>query len=250
MTILKNPPFKMLIVGRRRSDTTIAQHRHHIREIHGKIVLSLIGTNPDHAPRRYVQNQVIDGSWRTGGVTNDPFALGRDFLTQVWFDSPVQAMQALSHPLYITNLQPDEDNFVDQSSVVKLAAKEHLVIAPSPTNGNFKVFAFFTKTDSTSADDFSKSWMQLGKKFATTDPTGNIQQYVQNQITAKPGETPMIDGVDEFWVKDLVTAHKLVTALQLYIAAPLKDAGHMGPDMAFYLIAEEAVLFAGASATN
>lgn len=248
MTTNKNPAFKMLIAGRRRSAMTLAEHRHHIREVHGKIVLDLIQTNPDHAPRRYAQNRVVDGTWRTDGPAGDPFALGRDFVTQVWFDNPAQAMDALSHPLYKARLQPDEDNFVDQASVVKLPAREHVVIDASAKQGGFKLFAFFSKLGSTNSAEFVSAWQQRGKALAASSAASGLQQYVQNQVMAKPGEIPLADGVDEFWINDIAAATELARTVQSMITDPLLADGWIAPQTAFFLIAEESVLFAGAGA--
>jgi hypothetical protein len=52
---------KLMIVGRRRPGTTLAEHRHHIRRVHGELVVQNIAADPANAPRRYVQNPVFDG---------------------------------------------------------------------------------------------------------------------------------------------------------------------------------------------
>src|ERR1700694_5333114 len=71
---------KLNIIGRRRPGTTLAEHRHHIRHVHGKQVLAYIGTEPEHAPRRYVQNAVVDGLFRATAPGSDALALNRDFV--------------------------------------------------------------------------------------------------------------------------------------------------------------------------
>lgn len=248
MTTSQNPDFKILIAGRRPSEMTLAEHHNHIREIHGKLVLDLIQTNPDHAPRRYAQNRVLDGTWRTGGNAGDPFALGRDFVTQVWFDNPAQAMDALSHPLYKEKLQPDEDNFVDQVSIVKLPVREHFVVESSLKRSNVKLFVFFSKLSYVSSAEFVTAWQQRGKELAASSSATVIQQYVQNQVMAKPGDTPWADGVDEFWVDDLASARVLAADVQSMMTNRLTEGQWIAPQTVFYLIAEESVLFAGAGA--
>ena len=248
-----NPAFKLLIVGRRRAGQTLAEHHHHLLENHGKMVLKLIASNPEHAPRRYAQNRVLDGTWRNGGPVGgsigDPFALNRDFVTQVWFDNPVQAMDALSHPLYKTNLQPDEDRFVDQASVVKLAVRERLIGEPRSASaglGSVKLFAFFSKSATTTSADFNSAWQRRAEQLARSQASGRFHQYVQNQVVAKPGELPPVDGVDEFWVADAASATQLMQTVQSTLTAPLLADGLLAPGAEFFLVAQEFLLFAGA----
>ena len=46
---------KLIIVGRRRPGTTLAEHRHHIRKVHGELVLQNIAADPANA---YLRSQV------------------------------------------------------------------------------------------------------------------------------------------------------------------------------------------------
>ena len=250
MTNSKNPAFKLMIVGRRRSEMTLAQHRHHILEKHGKIVLDLIASHPDHAPRRYAQNRVVDGTWRASGSVGDPFALTRDFVTQVWFDTPAHAADALSHPLYKANLQPDEDRFVDQASVVKLAVREQIVMASPSKTGAVKVFVFFSKLNSVDPAGFATAWQDRGRELIESGEADTVQRYVQNLVMARPGETPWADAIDEFWVNDLAAASTLAQAVRAKITAPLLADGYLAQGSAFHLIAEESLLFAGAGVEN
>ena len=250
MTNPKNPAFKLMIVGRRRAEMTLAQHRHHILEKHGKIVLELIASHPDHAPRKYAQNRVVDGTWRSGGSVGDPFALTRDFVTQVWFDNPAQAADALSHPLYKANLQPDEDRFVDQASVVKLAVREQIVVASPSKTGAVKVFAFFSKLNSIDPAGFATAWQHRGHELIASIEAKMVQRYIQNQVMSRPGEAPWADAIDEFWVNDLAAASALVEAVHTKITAPLLADGYLAQGSAFHLIAEESLLFAGAGVEN
>ncbi len=245
MTANTNPAFKLLIAGRRRAGMSLVDHHHHILEQHGKMVLSLIASNPDHAPRRYAQNRVVDGTWRAGGPAGDPFALSRDFVTQVWFDNPAQAIDALSHPLYKANLQPDEDHFVDQATVVKLAVRERVLGQAATVCGPLKLFVFFSKAAAPSSADFASAWQQRGDALAASSAASLFQHYVQNQVMAKSGETPWVDGVDEFWVADRASAATLAQAVKAMMVTPLLAAGWLAPEADFHLVAEESLLFAG-----
>ena len=248
MTQNTNPAFKLLIVGRRRAGQTLAEHQHHILHIHGSMVLKLIASNPEHAPRRYAQNRVVDGTWRQAGPADDTFSLTRDFITEVWFDNPAQAGAALSHPSYKDNLQPDEDRFVDQASVAKLAVRERIVGAPKDKLGACKLFVFSSKAASASSADFSTAWQKLGDALASCEAAALFQQHIQNHVMAKPGESTVVDGVDEFWTEDLAAATALAKAVKSSMTEPLLAQGLLAPGLDFILMAQESMLFAGTPA--
>jgi hypothetical protein len=113
---------KLLIVGRGRPGMDPAVQRSYMKDVHGSSVVRLIAEEPRSAPSRYVQNHVSESYVAAGDE--------RDFVTQVWFDGPEHMRAALTAPRYVQDLQPDEDNFVDQSSVVVLPVQESLLLAP------------------------------------------------------------------------------------------------------------------------
>jgi EthD domain len=113
---------KLNIIGRRRPGMTLAEHRHHIRQVHGELVLRYIRAEPDNAPRRYVQNAVFDGHYRGTAPGTDPFALNRDFVTQVWVTDMSALERSRKTEFYNVHLKDDEPRFVDQSTVVFLEA--------------------------------------------------------------------------------------------------------------------------------
>lgn len=242
---MNNPAFKLMIVGRRRAGTTLAQHHHHILNVHGAMVVKYIAQDPQHAPRRYAQNRVVDGSFCRLGPANDPFALNRDFVTQIWFDNPAQAMHSLQQPFYIEHLRPDEDRFVDQASVVKLAVLEQQVSMPPNGGGNIKLFSFLTKATAIDNAVFLQAWRAGSDVLAASVSSSLRFGHVQNEVLNRPGEAAPVDAVDEFWVADLDAAAALAVALQSAMVAPLLAAGAIAEETHFILMAEEAILFKG-----
>ena len=242
---MNHPAFKLMIAGRRRAGTTLAQHCHHILNVHGAMVTKYIAADPVHAPRRYAQNRVVDGSFRRSGPANDPFALNRDFVTQIWFDNPAQAMNSLQQPFYLEHLQPDEDRFVDQASVVKLAVREQQVSMPPNAGGNIKLFSFLTKAASIDSPTFFQAWRASSKALAGSVNSSLRYGHVQNEVLDRPGEAAPVDAIDEFWLADRDAAAALAVALQSAMVAPLLAAGAIADETHFILMAEEAVLFKG-----
>jgi hypothetical protein len=116
---------KILLVGRGRRGMPVQEQRAYMKNVHGAAVVRLIAEEPDVAPRRYVQNHVV-ASFPPG--SDGP---ARDFVTQVWFDDHDQMRAAFITPRYVDDLQPDEDNFVDRSSVTPLPTVETVLVAPA-----------------------------------------------------------------------------------------------------------------------
>lgn len=237
---------KMMIVGRRRPGTTLAQHHHHIRNVHGAMVLRYIEQEPSKAPQAYTQNRVFDGTFRAPTALPDPFALNRDFVTQVWFKDMAQAVGSLQQPFYLDHLQPDEDNFVDQATVAKMPVREQVV---SDTEGwgsaSIKVFLLHQRAPDCAADQFTQAWAQATALWAQTPSAKLVQRHVQNHVLARPGENAPMTGIDEFWVNDAATAHQLSLSLCDILVAALVNHAAVQPGSTVMLLAEEFAMYKG-----
>lgn len=136
--------FKILMAGRRKRGQTLAEHRHHMKEVHGKLVLDYIAAEPEKAPRRYVQNHVFDGIFPGGEGQAEPFALGLDFVTEIWAPDIATLKAGRETDHYRTHLLPDEPNMVDPERVVGIPVHEEITHAPEhPAAGRVKVFLFW-----------------------------------------------------------------------------------------------------------
>lgn len=194
---------KMVIVGRRRSGMTLAQLHSYLLNIHGPMVVAHIKRDGGALPKRYVQNHAFDGFYKSAAtpISADPFSLNRDFVTQVWFDDVPQAMAALQQPFYLSTLQPDEDNFVEQSSVVKLPVIDKLVSGTQESKAGFKTFVFAKRAASMTLDEFHLTWSALLSGISQTLATtvGGLERHVQCTVMHRPNEQAPIDGISECW---------------------------------------------------
>jgi hypothetical protein len=77
---------KLMMFGRRSPGQTLAEHRRHMKDIHGRIVLDYIAADPQNAPRKYAQNHGLDGVFAADDAAPTTLRLGLDFVTQLWFD--------------------------------------------------------------------------------------------------------------------------------------------------------------------
>jgi EthD domain len=230
---------KLMIVGRRKPGTTLAEHRHHIRRVHGELVLQNIAADPANAPRRYVQNAVFDGSFRAGPPGTDPFALNRDFVTQIWMPDLQTLGRARQSPFYLEKVKDDEDNFVDQASVVFMPVRERVLAGTAaPANLRVKLFGFVQCAPAARAEDFHRAWGSAAW------PTGPLR-HVQNDTLPTPMGPPPVDGIDELWFDDEAGARSFLARWQAWVADTLVRPGLATPGSHFVLLAHEDVVHAG-----
>jgi len=244
---------KMMIVGRRRGGMTLRELHAYMADVHGPMVVRYIEAQPELAPRRYAQNHVFDGACRvprgTGGAGDapDPFALNRDFVTQVWFDNPAQAGASLATPFYREQLLPDEDRFVDQASVVKIPVIEHELRsgAGAPADGCVKLFLFLKRVASVTHDDFIAASDGVADSLRADDTLG-AGRWVRNEALQRPDQNAPVDVIHELWFADEPAARlagaKWLAAVQTTLAASIE------PGSTCLLLAHEHVMFAGHTA--
>ena len=237
---------KMMIVGRRRGGMTVAQHHRYMKHEHGQSVVNFIAEQPEMAPRRYVQNHVFDGSFRVPGATPDHFAVSRDFVTQVWFDSPAQAAAATQAPFYREQLQPDEDRFVDQASVAKLPVLEHHRMGDRCTVGHHKLFVFHQAVQGVSPDALAEVTLKLWQPLFA-DGNNGIEQVVQNRVLNRPAQSATVDVVDEVWLSGEDATRKICERWHALATEDKNLSPLLVPGSAFVLMAHEHVMFAGAA---
>ena len=188
---------KLLITGRRPVGMTTTEHHDYMRYRHGADVLHLIATQPDVAPRRYVQNHAFDSS-RSAGPADDHLSLGRDFVTQVWFDDPAHMSAALNAPEYLDHLHPDEDNFVDQGTVVVLPVTESVRL-PRPISGSTTKLFLLHRTEPT-ADAVEAADAESSDRWdrRLDQPGHGVAGLVRNRVLKDPAVAEA-HLVDEVW---------------------------------------------------
>ena len=236
---------KLMIVGRRRPGTTLAQHRQHIRHVHGELVLRYIAASPELAPQRYVQNAVFDGCYSAGSLATEPLALQRDFVTQIWAQDMAAVGRSREQPFYLEHLRPDEPRFVDEATVAFMPVHEQLVRqSPDAAQASVKLFGL-TRRPAGASGDATAAWNAALAALAATPAGSGVARHVRNAVLAPPGQTPPADQIDEFWLHHVAAAQALAAAWQASVVQPLAATGHIAADGAATWLAHEQVLHAG-----
>ena len=231
---------KLVICGRRRPGQSLGAHRHHMKDIHGKLVLDYIAKDPESAPRHYVQNQIIDGWFATGKATENPLAVQRDFVTEISFPDMKSVKASRETEYYLKHLQPDEARMVDEQTVFGMPMRETGQSGPSPEGKSVKLFILLQNPVGTEFDSFSKFWSD---QVASTGLASDVPHVRWTPLVPAP-----IAGIDVFWFENPDAAQVFAYVYQSKVIATLESDGLLKPRSSMGLIGHEYILFSGAEA--
>lgn len=214
---------KLMMCGRRRPGLTRRDQQQHMKEIHGSLVLQYIANDPDNAPRGYVQNHAVDSTFAQGEGVHPAFALGFDFVTEVYFPDLGTAKASRETAFYLENLMPDEPQMVDTANVLGLPFTE-TPIQPSSVSGDaFKLFVVMAKDAVVATETIEAARQSL-------PPT---QGYTRN-VAAVPSP---IGAIDVFRFTDIESATAFASAFQHAVLS------NDGSQHAVLVIAKEYLLY-------
>jgi vanillate O-demethylase ferredoxin subunit len=234
---------KLIITGRRRPGMTLAEHRHHIRHVHGELVLRYIALDPGNAPRRYVQNPVFDGVYRATPPGADPLALQRDFVTQVWFPDLAALARSRGTHFYNEHLKDDEPRFVDNATVALLPVQEQeLALRPGALPPQYKLFYFLRRAPAADAAGFARAVATLPQALESWPEGGHIRRHVRNEVTSGPAGVPAADLVEEFWFDHEAGARGVLARLLSWSRRTLVEPALSPEGSEAGLLAQEQVL--------
>jgi hypothetical protein len=210
---------KLILTGRRRPGQTPEAHRRHMHDMHGRLVLDYIAADPGNAPRRYVQNHVLEAS----------LSPGRDFVTELSFPDAAAIDASRQTEFYLTHLMPDEPNMVDPASVIGMVTREEPALT-GPGLG-FKVIFLHRAAPGLGREAFEAGWAALDT------PWPRSRSHVLS-----PGP---IDGMDAVRLPTATAASEFASSEGRRWRARLAAAGLIAEGSSDLLIAREHVLFDG-----
>lgn len=186
---------KMMICGRRRAGQTLRNHRDHMKNVHGDLVLDYIAAYPGDAPRRYVQNHAVDCAFTSADPSENPFGLGFDFVTELWFADIATAKASRETAYYFEHLMPDEPHMVDTRRVMALPYAETRIKAPPSDHPATKLFVIMGKN-------------AVVPLLAVENARENLPEVLghSRNLALVPGP---VGAIEEFWLANEDAAHRL-----------------------------------------
>lgn len=227
---------KLIICGRRRAGQTLADHRHHMKFVHGRLVLDYIAADPENAPRRYVQNHVFDSTRAEGDPAASTLALGIDFVTEVSFPSPEAARASRETTFYYDRLQPDEASMVDVDRVLGGPFREAEAAGAVDPAANIKVFALLGPAPNGDREALRTALAAASARIAPP--------AIRRSRNIALAPTP-IDVVESFWFADQAAAQAFAASYFSQVIEPLRRDGLASPAMSAVALATEYVIHAG-----
>ncbi|MUO78712.1 hypothetical protein GOZ78_06110 [Agrobacterium vitis] len=217
---------KLMICGRRRLGQTLTEHRAHMKDHHGKLVLDYIALDPVKAPQRYVQNHAFDGVYFGGTPQVKALSIGLDFVTEVWAQDLAGLKASRETPFYLQYLQPDEPEMVDDATLIGTPCSEEIIIPVQSREGAVKVFlAWFGEKPHASA---------------VTDVINTVSHGLLGYCRNTPLFPGPVTAIDEYWLPNEAAGVAFATACRDAISGlRLGDTGFS------LTIAREYVLHAG-----
>ncbi|HEX8330516.1 MAG TPA: EthD domain-containing protein [Hymenobacter sp.] len=166
---------KQLIAVRRRPGLTHQECLDYVEHVHGEIARG----GPEGL-LRYVQSHVFDSAF--GAATDSEYqqVFGRDFVTELYFESP-QTMHTNGESEYVrTVVQPDETMFNEVASVMLGTTAETEVPVPHPGPGPVKVMHFLKKADGLADEDFQQQLAEAHAALLAQQPAmaAALRRYV------------------------------------------------------------------------
>ncbi|MFD1470061.1 EthD domain-containing protein [Hymenobacter caeli] len=240
---------KQMVAVRRRPGQTHQECLDYVEHVHGDIA-----RQGPPGVSRYVQSHVFDAAF---GTKTDPAYqqnFGRDFVTELYFDSP-QAMKANGESDYVKNVvRPDGRNFNDFPSVIlNLLTVETELPVPSPGAGQVKVLHYLKKAEGISDDDFHARWAAAHAAVLAAEPAvaGALRRYVQSRALPLPGPATQhfgagaslsYEGIASLWLDD----EAALPHFRAYEAALMQQAGGEAPlidfSQSFFLYTREKII--------
>ncbi|HEX8506538.1 MAG TPA: EthD domain-containing protein [Hymenobacter sp.] len=201
---------KQMVAVRRRPGQTHQECLDYVEHVHGELARN----GPPGGVRRYVQSHAFDAAFGTKADPTYQQAFGRDFVTELYYDSP-QAMKADGESDYVKNVvRPDGRNFNDFASVIlNLLVAEIELPVPRPGPGRVKVLHYLKKAEGVGEDDFHERWAAAHAAVLAAQPAeaGALRRYVQSRPLPLPGPATQhfgagqgqaFEGIASLWLDD------------------------------------------------
>ncbi|MBB4953634.1 hypothetical protein H4S14_001649 [Agrobacterium vitis] len=214
---------KLIMCGRRRPGQTLREHRCHMKDIHGALLLDYIAREPENAPCGYVQNHAIDSTFASGDPAHEPLAFGFDFVTEVWFADLARAKASRETDYYRERLLPDEPKMVDTVRVLGLPYSETMIEPATIQPDAYKLFVVMGKDTVLAPETLSAARKDMPQTLG----------YSRN-LALVPGP---ITAIDTFRFADLESAYSFADVYQPALSTQVEGQA------AVMVIAKEYLLY-------
>jgi uncharacterized protein (TIGR02118 family) len=222
---------KVLTFIKRKPGMTVEDFQRYWLTRHPAVVTRLPGV------RRYVQSHTLVTTYRKGEPAWDGIA-------EVWADD-TDALRAMTSSGANADVQADEAQFIDRSTMGVIVTEEHVVTDGAAGPDAVKAIEFLNRNLGTSVDEFQRRWLERHGAIVKTIP--GLRRCVlsatrRSAYTA--GRTPTYDGATLMWFES-PEALRGAAGSPAYAAAVADRASFLAPGSPPFIVTREHVIVGG-----
>jgi uncharacterized protein (TIGR02118 family) len=224
---------KVLTFIKRKPGMTVEDFQQYWLTRHPVVVTRLPGV------RRYVQSHALASSYRKG---EPPW----DGIAEVWADD-TDALRAMTRSAANADVQADEAQFIDRSTMGILVTEDHLVVEGAPGPDAVKAIEFLNRRPGASVDDFQHHWRERhGAILATIPGLRRCVLSATRRAAYAAGRAPTYDGASLMWFES-PEALRAAAGSPAYAAAVADRASFLAPGSPPFIVTREHVIAGGAA---
>jgi uncharacterized protein (TIGR02118 family) len=224
---------KVLTFIKRKPGMTVEDFQQYWLTRHPVVVTRLPGV------RRYVQSHALASSYRKG---EPPW----DGIAEVWADD-TDALRAMTRSAANADVQADEAQFIDRSTMGILVTEDHLVVEGAPGPDAVKAIEFLNRRPGASVDDFQRHWRERhGAILATIPGLRRCVLSATRRAAYAAGRAPTYDGASLMWFES-PEALRAAAGSPAYAAAVADRASFLAPGSPPFIVTREHVIAGGAA---
>jgi uncharacterized protein (TIGR02118 family) len=224
---------KVLTFIKRKPGMTVEDFQQYWLTRHPVVVTRLPGV------RRYVQSHALASSYRKG---EPPW----DGIAEVWADD-TDALRAMTRSAANADVQADEAQFIDRSTMGILVTEDHLLVEGAPGPDAVKAIEFLNRRPGASVDDFQRHWRERHGAILATIP--GLRRCVLSATRCAAyaaGRAPTYDGASLMWFES-PEALRAAAGSPAYAATVADRASFLAPGSPPFIVTREHVIAGGAA---
>jgi uncharacterized protein (TIGR02118 family) len=224
---------KVLTFIKRKPGMTVEDFQQYWLTRHPVVVTRLPGV------RRYVQSHALASSYRKG---EPPW----DGIAEVWADD-TDALRAMTRSAANADVQADEAQFIDRSTMGILVTEDHLLVEGAPGPDAVKAIEFLNRRPGASVDDFQRHWRERhGAILATIPGLRRCVLSATRRAAYAAGRAPTYDGASLMWFES-PEALRAAAGSPAYAATVADRASFLAPGSPPFIVTREHVIAGGAA---
>ncbi|GAB3224675.1 hypothetical protein GCM10027423_60630 [Spirosoma arcticum] len=197
-----------MVAVRRRPGLTHQECLNYVEIVHGDIA-----RKEPAGVVRYAQSHVFDSAFGSKADMTYGQFFGRDFITELFFNSPEDMVSNAATPYVREVVMPDGRLFNNFEALILSTMAETEVPVANPGPGKVKVIHYLKKAESVTEDAYNQCWADAHASILARQPdmVAGLRKYIQSRPIPTPGEAsthfgvakgPFYEGVASMWFDD------------------------------------------------